>query len=358
MGATHYSLPLPPKSNKASVASPRIEPDRIHVVVPVYNDWAGLKTTLDSLMGLNPLPGLITVANDNIDNRMPEWFKTYRDYVEIVNYRGNQGPAYARNQGCGRISPKFDWFYFTDCGCEHVSSLIAHFISARDESGDSAVAICGTVSGKGSGSINRYMTEMSILNPPFEENSGSDGQRVPQAIVTANALVSVRAFYQVGRFSTDFREAGGEDLDLGIRLRDIGELVWEPDAAVVHEFDEDSEDFVKRFERYGRGNRRLERRHNLPSLRPSSKSNSIPLEEVEELQELVKLQFKSLQRGYDYARLGDFQSITGLKSVIDFSLKVRRRLQQIQSLLLETVVPHVGRPKPTTKGGEQDATTR
>ena len=357
MGATHYSLPLPPKSHKASFPSPRIEPDRIRVVVPVYNDWAGLKTTLDSLMGLDPLPGLITVANDNIDNRMPEWFKTYRDRVEIVNYYGNQGPAYARNQGCGRISPHFDWFYFTDCGCEHVSSLIEHFISARDESGVSAMAICGTISGNGSGSINRYMTEMGILNPPFEENSGSDGQKVPQAIVTANALVSVRAFYQVGRFSTDFREAGGEDLDLGIRLRDIGELVWKPDAAVVHEFDEDSKDFVKRFERYGRGNRRLEQRYNLPSLRSSSKSNLIP-SEIGEFQDLVKLQFKSLQRGYDQARFGEFQSLAGLKSVIGFSLKARRRLQQIQSLLLETVVSHARRPKPNTKGGEQDATPR
>ena len=358
MGATHHSLPLAPKYHTASFQSPCIEPDRIQVVVPVYNDWTGLKTTLDSLIELDPLPSFITVANDNIDNSIPAWFKTYQDHVEIVNYYGNQGPAYARNKGCGRMSAKIDWLYFTDCGCQHVRDLISQFINARDRSGDSVVAICGTVSGKGAGRINRYMTEMSILNPPFEEDSGSDRQKVPQAIVTANALVSVRAFYQVGRFSTDFREAGGEDLDLGIRLRDIGELVWEPDAAVVHEFDEDSEDFVKRFERYGRGNRRLEQRHNLSSLRPSSKSNPIPPEEVEELQDLVKLQFKSLQRGYDQARLGEFQSIIGLKSVIGFSLKVQRRLQRIQSLLLKTVVSYARCPKPNTKGGEQDAATR
>ena len=354
MGATHHSLPLAPKYHTASFQSPGVEPDRIQVVVPVYNDWTGLKTTLDSLIELDPLPGFITVANDNIDNSIPAWFRTYQDHVEIVNYYGNQGPAYARNKGCGRMSAKIDWLYFTDCGCQHVRDLISQFINARDRAGDSVVAICGTVSGKGTGRINRYMTEMSILNPPFEAELGSDGHKIPQAIITANALVSARAFFQVGRFSTDFREAGGEDLDLGIRLRDIGELVWEPDAAVFHEFEENHKDFIKRFKRYGRGNRHLERRHNLPSLRPSSKSHHIS-PEIEELQDLAKLQFKSLLKGYDRARLGELQSITRLESIVGFSVRIRRRLQQIQDSLLGTVESHAMHLKPNSKRGRNHA---
>ena len=61
----------------------------------MHNDWEGLKITLDSLQELNLLPGNITVVNDNADEAIPEWLKPYP--VEVVNYEGNRGPAYARN---------------------------------------------------------------------------------------------------------------------------------------------------------------------------------------------------------------------------------------------------------------------
>ena len=152
-------------------------------------------------------------------------------------------------------------------------------------------------SGKGSGIISRFMTEKSILNPPFEDYHGPNGELVPQALITANALVYAPAFYQVGGFSTDFREAGGEDLDLGIRLRNIGTLVYEPNATVIHKFEENIEDFKKRFERYGKGNWLLEQKHQLPSLRSQPY-----LSENDEFRGLAKLQTESLHKGYDQAQ--------------------------------------------------------
>ena len=105
---------------------------------------------------MNPCPGAITVVNDNSDDTVPEWLSDYS--IEIVNYEGNQGPAYARNKGCKDPDPRFEWIYFTDCGCEHVRNLLMHFIIAREKRDNSIVAICGSVSGKGTGIINRYMT--------------------------------------------------------------------------------------------------------------------------------------------------------------------------------------------------------
>ena len=295
MGATHHSLPLPSKTGVGAFISPKIEPRKIRVVIPVYRDWEGLRTTLDSLLALNPGPGVITVANDNVDNHMPGWLKTYP--IEIVNYRGNQGPAYARNKGTGQLNSQFDWIYFTDCGCEHTRNLVTHFIYAQNRSHDSVVAICGPVAGKGPGKINRYMTEMNILNPPFEKDLGPRGEKVPQAIITANALVYAPAFHQLQGFSTAFGEAGGEDLDFGIRLRNLGGLVYEPSAIVYHAFDEDLQDFKRRFERYGRANRLLEQIHKLPSLRPEAFRPPNP-----EFKDLAELQIESLHRGYDEAQ--------------------------------------------------------
>lgn len=294
MGTTHHSLPLPHRSTEALFSSSKIEPAKIRVVIPVHNDWSGLKITLDSLQRLNPRPGNITVVNDNTDNSVPEWLASY--LVEVVEYEGNRGPAYARNQGCGQPDMKFNWLYFTDCGCRHPNNLIRHFIDARQKRDDSVIAICGSVTGRGSGVINRYMTEMNILNPPFENELGTYGEKIPQAIITSNALVYAPAFYQLGGFSTDFCEAGGEDLDLGIRLRELGTLVYAPAAIVSHKFEEDIQDFKKRFERYGRGNRFLEQKHKLPSLR----AQPFPIANVE-FRELAKLQTESLCSGYDEA---------------------------------------------------------
>ena len=297
MGATHHSLPLPSRSNRVSLRPPKMDPKKILAVIPVYKDWEGLKVTLDSLQALNPRPGAITVANDNADTHIPGWLKSYA--IEIVNYRGNRGPAYARNQGAGQSNTQFDWIYFTDCGCEHVWNLITYFLNAQKSSGDSIVAVCGPVTGKGAGRINRYMTEMGILNPPFEKELGPRGEKIPQAIITANALVYAPAFHQLGGFSTAFGEAGGEDLDLGIRLRHLGRLVYAPRAIVSHEFDENLQDFQRRFERYGRANRLVEQVHKLPSLRPE------PFKADPEFSDLAELQSESLCSGYDEAQLAN-----------------------------------------------------
>ena len=296
MGATHYSLPLPPKKQTSSFKSPKIEPNRIQVVIPVYKDWEGLRTTLDSLHALNHRLGAITVANDNPEQSIPNWIRSYR--IKIVNYIGNRGPAHARNRGSGTQNSKFDWIYFTDCGCEHVRDLITHFIRAQNRSDESLVAICGNIEGKGNGKINRYMTEMGILNPPFEKELDLSGEKVPQAIITANVLIYAPAFHQLGGFSTTFAGAGGEDLDLGIRLRELGRLVNAPRATVYHEFDESIQDFQRRFERYGKGNRLLEQIHKLPSLRPETFIPDNP-----EFMDLAKLQEQALCKGYDQAQM-------------------------------------------------------
>lgn len=63
-----------------------------------------------------------------------------------------------------------------------------------------------------------------------------------------------------------------------------------------HQFADSSEDFVNRFKRYGAGNRRLELKHNLPSLRPRPYELKSP-----DLRELLDLQIAAMQEGYDSA---------------------------------------------------------
>jgi GT2 family glycosyltransferase len=138
------------------------------------------------------------------------------------------------------------------------------------------------------------MTEQGILNPPKARLIYDT--MLPQAIVTANALVSGIAFSFVGGFDETFTKAAGEDLDLGLRLRKLGVIGWAAKALVKHEFPEDREDFFRRFERYGAGNRQLEVKHNLPSMRARRY-----IAEKPEFQELAELQVQAMQKGYDAA---------------------------------------------------------
>jgi GT2 family glycosyltransferase len=89
----------------------------------------------------------------------------------------------------------------------------------------------------------------------------------PQYLITANALVWREAFHAVGGFDEDFLLAGGEDVDLGFRLSQVGSLSYAPCSIVRHDFTDGYRGFVRRFVRYGRGNRLLATRYQI-DLRP------------------------------------------------------------------------------------------
>lgn len=335
-----YELP-PSHGSRATFRSKPVDPTKIHVLIPTYNDWDGLRKTLDSLRSLNPSPFKITVVDDNQFKRPPEWFNEYRRKDQRISlaadYEGNRGPAYARNIAFGYpATPHFrgllsdsggsnfdrarrrewredsrlefdqskptmfrwkssaDWFYFTDSGCEHAKDLFQQFAACWRETGDSCVAISGPIQGVGDGLINRFMTEQAILNPPKARIIYDT--MLPQAIITANALVAGVAFSFIGGFDETFTEAAGEDLDLGLRLRKLGVIGWAEKAVVKHQFAEIRDDFTRRFRRYGAGNRQLEVKHNLPSLRARKYVAERP-----EFQELADLQVAAMQEGYDSA---------------------------------------------------------
>lgn len=331
-----------PLNGKYKFRSKPVNARSIRVVIPTFKDWDGLRVTVESLKNLKTPPLKITVANDNPDNcsNPPEWIHDYD--VELLDYPGNLGPAMARNiafflgssndkkslnlviEAAKKLNSNFkvpiwevlpqipvkdlpglsfswegqaDWIYFTDCGVEHHPDLFLQFEESWRYWGDSCVAISGPVAGKGDGPINQYMTHQGILNPPRERDIS--GVYLPQAIITANALIASLPFAFLQGFNLDFTEAAGEDLDMGIRLRQFGVIGWCEKAEVSHEFEECDSDFYKRFRRYGRGNRKLELIHNLPCLR--ARPFEPDQKHLPEHHRLAKLAVEAMQAGYDEA---------------------------------------------------------
>jgi GT2 family glycosyltransferase len=284
-----WTIPSAPEPG-LGLAVPGLSMENTRVIVPTFGDWDEAHATIDSVLRCHPRPAEVVVVNDNSDLRVPDWLRTLP--IRVVDYPGNRGPAYARNAGAGlETGRRIDWYYFTDTGCERPEGFFQDLQVAHRESPCGVVAHAGPVTGttplSRAGPINRYMTIEEILSPPRDRFG-------PQAIVTANALVSAAGFRSVGGFDVIYPFAAGEDIDLGLKLRRLGPIGWMPDMIVEHRFQESVEDFRRRFLRYGAGTAHLEAAWSLASLRPVRFSAH-----DERLQYLADLQVTAMQYGYD-----------------------------------------------------------
>ncbi len=236
------------------IATPSVTPDTVTAVVPTFNDHSGLAQTLKSLdcLGLAQI-----VVIDDGSNIPTELSMAMNTPTKLIRHPANKGAAAARNTGLADVDT--DWVYFTDCGCVHGEYLIKLFIQKRAESRDFTIAIVGPVEAMGNGRLAQYYTHQGTLNPPMLAHHS--GRFDVETIVTANALVYRRAIKIVGGFDEAFHSAGGEDTDLGIRLRMLGHIEWCASAKVVHNFKECLADFDNRMQRYGRGMRVVSEKH-------------------------------------------------------------------------------------------------
>lgn len=269
---------------------PLLDCTTLRAIIPTCGDWAEARETVEGLLACWPRPAEIVLVNDNAEPGVPEWVR--RLPIRLVDYVGNRGAAAARNAGARMRSARpIEWLSFTDGACRRDPSFFAELVDASMAMDRTTVAIAGPVEGVAESiertPINTYMTEEAILCPPRDAWG-------PQAIITANAAVSVAAFEAVGGFCEAFPGAGGEDLDLGIRLRRLGPIGWAEHAVVAHAFEECVVDFNRRFERYGAGNAHLADRWRLGVLCCEAIRSARP-----DLQWLADLQIAAMERGYD-----------------------------------------------------------
>jgi glycosyltransferase involved in cell wall biosynthesis len=227
----------------------------VSVVVPVRDNQRGvdrlLRAFVDMPIGARPAEVLVV---DNLSSPpvvLPEGI----DSVRLLRC-ATPGPAAARNVGWrASHSP---WILFTDADCIPTWSTISGFADALDGS----VAYAGRVRAIGNGLLAEYYESQGTLLPMWREDSR------PAYFVTANALVWREALEAVEGFRESFDDAGGEDVDLSIRLRAVGSLGFAGDAVVLHEFGDGFGQFVRRFARYGRGNRQVMSLHKNAGMAP------------------------------------------------------------------------------------------
>lgn len=241
-----------------------LAPRRFHcadvsLIIPVKDNQSGLERFLAALFrthASDALPREVIVV-DNCSSpptSIPALFGNRDIPVRLIRC-SKPGPASARNAGCRAASGR--WFLFADSDCEPTASFVPGYGAAMNGS----VGYAGYVAAIGDDLLSRYYVSQDILVPPRVAEDR------PQYLITANSLVWRRAFSAVGGFDESYPLAGGEDVDLGFRLSQIGQLSYAPASVVRHDFGDGGFGFVRRFVRYGHGNRKLARDYRI-DLRP------------------------------------------------------------------------------------------
>ncbi|HXD94466.1 MAG TPA: glycosyltransferase, partial [Bacteroidia bacterium] len=161
------------------------------------------------------------------------------------------GPAAARNFGASNA--KGEWILFNDSDCLPTSNLLKGYLKADNGS----IAYAGNIKALGTDKLSKYYESQEILLPLKTHNDY--GVSVPQYLITANTLIWRKAFLEIKGFNEEIKIAGGEDIDLGLRLSQYGNLSYAFDSIALHDFNDGLFGFYKRFKRYGKGNHHIEK---------------------------------------------------------------------------------------------------
>lgn len=157
----------------------------------------------------------------------------------------HSGAATVRNFGISKA--KGSLILTIDDDCRADSNWIFSFVVFMEK--NKVIAAGGTVqASKPTTFIQEYIAFKRLLRQPVKDKTG---QII--TIITANACFRKQHLNQVNGFYNGFTRSGGEDLDLSMRLRELGSLGYSVDSIVFHFHRSSLIGLVKQHIFYGRG---------------------------------------------------------------------------------------------------------
>ncbi|MFM8394800.1 MAG: glycosyltransferase [Acidobacteriota bacterium] len=233
---------------------PRLEStDLLSVIVPVWNGAATIGRTIEALLGQTRPADEIIIVDDGSTDQTAQALARFGGQIRVVR-RPNGGPAAARNSGIEVARGGLIAFTDSDCvpAADWLASLCAGF--AGDPEGRIA-GVGGVVRGDGETLTDQYIDLIQLLDP--EPDAGG---QIPY-LITANACFRRQALVEVGGFDEGFRKPGGEEAELGHRLRRASyEFRFTPAAIVRHRHRQSPGALLRTLANYGEGAARIGRR--------------------------------------------------------------------------------------------------
>ncbi len=235
-------------------SSDRIITNEISIVIPVKDNQHGIDKYLDYFLASHKpdnFPGEIIIVDNNskIPTKICDRHLVSGLTIKLLVCK-KSGPASARNFGVSNSNGK--WILFNDSDCLPTKTLLSGYLNADNGS----LAYAGNIKALGQDLLSKYYESQEILIPLKTRNDKN--VFVPQYLITANTLVWKKTFLEINGFNENIKIAGGEDVDFGLRLSQIGDLSYALDSIALHDFESGLKSFYNRFNRYGQGNRIIE----------------------------------------------------------------------------------------------------
>ena len=274
---------------KAHLNAPKIEsPSEISVVIPVKDNQPGIDLFFKHFFRTHKprdFPQeIIIVNNANSHLELPKIYDHHPLDIKVLQCN-KAGPASARNLGWREAQG--EWILFTDSDCVPSPKWIRGYIPSMNGS----IGYAGIIKSFDDDLISRYYDSQKILIPTSHTENGVEH---PEYIITANTLIWRKALELIGGFNETINIAAGEDIDLGFRLREVGNLSYAPHSTTYHNFEDGLTGFVNRFRRYGKGNRIISDIHSLNMKPQIFKPNKMTLQNLV----LALTQYVSLSWGF------------------------------------------------------------
>jgi len=283
-------LGFKPQKKANLIAPGQIQASDISIVIPVRNNQKGIDLFLAEFFHthnshLYPQEIIIVDNNSQPEITIPQQYQVKPFPIRLLKC-SKTSPAAARNVGIKHA--KGDWILFTDSDCIPSQSFIQGYIPAMNGS----IGYAGNVKAWGEDILSRYYESQEIIMP-FTVIA-EEGIIRPEYLITANALVWKKALSKIGCFNERIKIAAGEDIDLGLRLLEIGELCYALNSVTYHNFEDGILGFCQRFIRYGQGNKMISNLYAIdlmPKMFSAKKNNFLN-------QTLARLQYACLLWGY------------------------------------------------------------
>jgi glycosyltransferase involved in cell wall biosynthesis len=221
----------------------------VTIIIPVKDNQSGIDLFLTEFFithSADSYPKEIIIVDNNSAPKIELKRTDFPIPVRLLTCN-KIGPASARNFGVEHSQT--DWILFTDSDCVPTNSLLTGYLKVQNGS----VGYAGNIKAHGNDIISKYYEQQEILMPPKVYEQPNEPR--PDYLITANCLVWRPAFDKVGGFNEIIKIAGGEDIDLGFKLLNIGQLTYAFESIAKHNFGDGLRDFRERFLRYGYGNK-------------------------------------------------------------------------------------------------------
>jgi glycosyltransferase involved in cell wall biosynthesis len=196
-------------------------PPTFSVVIPVYNAAPYLKACLDSVARLDPAPFECIVVDDGSTDGSAAIAE--RPGVRVLSGGRRRGPGVARNLGAAAASGEF--LFFLDADVIVSPGAIARLLErfAEDPTRD---AVIGSYDDQ-PGSPNFSSQYRNLLHAFTHQTSR------PRTSIfwTGCGAIRRQVFIDLGGFHES--QATMEDIELGLRLRQVGREIWLDKGLVV-----------------------------------------------------------------------------------------------------------------------------